>query len=60
MLRPAVYLLSLIVVALATPTDDALSLLLYWVPIVVVFELGYYVYRRARRTTPPPGPTPPG
>lgn len=44
--RSRVYFLLAVVVAIATPTPDAITMLTFWVPAVALFEVGFFVYRR--------------
>ncbi len=45
--RRTVYFLLAVVAALVTPTPDAITMLVLWLPAVALFEVGYYVYRRS-------------
>ena len=42
----SVWFVLAIIAAVATPFSDALSMVLIWVPMVLLFELGYFFYRR--------------
>ena len=45
--RRTVYFLLAVAAALVTPTPDAITMLMIWLPSVALFEVGYFVYRRS-------------
>jgi Sec-independent protein secretion pathway component TatC len=51
--RRTVYYLLLFFAAVATPTPDAIGMIWIWVPSVVLFEAGYFIYRRRNGETAP-------
>ena len=46
--RLIAYFLLAVAVAIVTPTPDAISMVQYWLPAIVLFEVGYFIYRRYR------------
>ena len=44
--RRTVYFLLAVGAAFVTPTPDAITMLVLWLPAVALFEAGYFVYRR--------------
>ena len=44
--RVAAYFLLAVAAALVTPTPDAITMYMLWLPAIALFEVGFYVYRR--------------
>ena len=45
--RRTVSFLLAVVVAIVTPTPDAITMFMLWLPAVALFEVGYFVYCRS-------------
>lgn len=44
--RKPVYFLLAVAAAIVTPTPDAITMFMFWLPAVALFEVGFLVYRR--------------